>query len=78
MKRETIKAELHRRHMEHLQALKCERPDLEWEVAERIIWRRVARDIGMTRVEIARANLNYRDYLSNRSRKKRMHSEVTA
>jgi hypothetical protein len=69
MKRESAEAaELDRLYAKHLTQLKREHPELTWDVAERVISRRVSREIGMTRIEIARAELNYQDYLARRGK----------
>jgi hypothetical protein len=74
MKRESVEAELYRLDAEHAAKLWRQNPDLTPDAAAEIVVRRTMRDIGMTRIEIARANAAYRDYLAapqSRSKKRK-------
>jgi FixJ family two-component response regulator len=71
MRRESVKAELDRRFRAHLEQLWRQNPELKADVAAEVIWRRVARDIGMSRIEIARAQAAYRDYCAARQSRSR-------
>ena len=62
IRQESITAELDRRVGRHLAVIRRQRPGITFDLAYDVAWRRVGRDIGMSRIEIARAAAAYRDY----------------